>query len=386
MASSLPWVTPPIRAYRHGSTADLQGLCRMAISTPPNTRTATASRPRKPERSPVAPTEETEDLSPDEVERLRTWVDPEMLDARYDQMRRRPIPSGIVVNDDPAGILIPVDQLKACGWQPKVTKKQLHTYRPKKEPITGLLLMQVRMLILGHTELFVERKRRAEGKRTILGWASEIGDRFNKRTMSLCRSYLMVFLDENNQPLHTTPLKVTFKNVARVNLEIALEKYYGAAEAITAKLYPNAAESRTQGKSDTWRSHVVIELEFKPEYEGKQDQSLCCKVGQMTRITGRNYDQYLLGDSIGMAQVKVIRGTIADILGNLDALPAIAEAQSAKALPTAAANAADEAGDAIDVEAVDVEVEDDVDDFTADDEREDEDDFDLEDEDEDDLD
>ena len=42
-------------------------------------------------------------------------IDPELLNDAYNQTRRPQLPYGIVVNDKPAGILIPTDQLDKAG-------------------------------------------------------------------------------------------------------------------------------------------------------------------------------------------------------------------------------------------------------------------------------
>ena len=38
-------------------------------------------------------------------------IDPELFESKYNQTRKPSLPYGIIINDQPAGILIPTDQL-----------------------------------------------------------------------------------------------------------------------------------------------------------------------------------------------------------------------------------------------------------------------------------
>ena len=71
-------------------------------------------------------------------------IDEELLDAKYNEARPPSLPYGIVINDRPAGILIPEDQLERANWYQK--NLELTTV-DLTEPVTGLLLDQVRLLV-----------------------------------------------------------------------------------------------------------------------------------------------------------------------------------------------------------------------------------------------
>ena len=72
-------------------------------------KTATPKSPKSTAatNSRAARTDRTE---PEDFE-----VDTDLLSDVYNQVRRPQLPYGIVVNDKPAGILIPIDQLEESG-------------------------------------------------------------------------------------------------------------------------------------------------------------------------------------------------------------------------------------------------------------------------------
>lgn len=66
-------------------------------------------------------------------------IDPELLGSEYNQIRRPVLPYGIVINDNPAGILIPEDQLEKANWFAMPDDDDLTTVT-LSEDVTGLLL------------------------------------------------------------------------------------------------------------------------------------------------------------------------------------------------------------------------------------------------------
>ena len=82
-------------------------------------------------------------------------IDEELLDSKYNEARPPSLPYGIVINDRPAGILIPEDQLERANWYQKDIEL---TTVDLTEPVTGLLLDQVRLLVLATTPEYVRWK------------------------------------------------------------------------------------------------------------------------------------------------------------------------------------------------------------------------------------
>jgi Family of unknown function (DUF5895) len=93
-----------------------------------------------PKAKSKAPNTQLSDLDIDDI-------DPELLSDSYNQVRRPLLPYGIVVNDKPAGLLIPEDQLEKAGWLDIPDENDL-TIVTLTEDVTGLLITQARLLVV----------------------------------------------------------------------------------------------------------------------------------------------------------------------------------------------------------------------------------------------
>lgn len=132
-------------------------------------------------------------------------LDPDLLDEHYNQVRRPQLPYGIVVNDKSAGMLIPSDQLDKAGWKAMPSEEELHTVE-LTEAVTGLLITEARMLVLAFVPEYLRYKSDVEALgNTVVGLYDEYRHAFDTKSMDACSENALVFLDEDNQPLHTTP-------------------------------------------------------------------------------------------------------------------------------------------------------------------------------------
>jgi hypothetical protein len=80
-------------------------------------------------------------------------IDPELFNSEYNQTRKPSLPYGIVINDNPAGILLPNDQLVKAEWHVMPNVEELTTVELSEE-VTGLLLQKARMLVLAFVPMF----------------------------------------------------------------------------------------------------------------------------------------------------------------------------------------------------------------------------------------
>ncbi|MBD1859307.1 MULTISPECIES: DUF5895 domain-containing protein [Leptolyngbya] len=235
-------------------------------------------------------------------------IDPELLHESYNQIRRPQLPYGIVVNDKPAGILIPTDQLDKAGWLNLPTEEELHTVELTEE-VNGLLITETRMLVLAFVPEYIRYKNDVEDLgSTVVGLYDEYRNAFDKKTMDACSEHAIVFLDEDNQPLHTTPIVVRFKNVALWSFKSAREEFYRKLE----RTFSDYSGQRYSGKSDKWRSLGVLEVTFKAVKEGEgNNKSWCCKTEAITSPMIENLPQLFLGTSTTKALIWGIHDNIA---------------------------------------------------------------------------
>lgn len=264
-------------------------------------------------------------------------VDPELLTPQYNQTRRPSLPYGIIINDNPAGILIPSDQLVKAEWKIMPTEEELMTVE-LTEAVTGLFLSNARMLVLAFVPEYIRYKdieENGELAGTFVGVYDEYRQILDKKTQEVCSEHALIFLNPKNQPLHKVPIVVRFKNVALWSFKSAREEFYRHLEKVFADYF----EVDYSSKNDKWRSLGVLNIKFQAVKEGEgKNKSFCCKTASITKPTFENLPKLYLGTP---EHKKTFWGLHQDIAGFIEAgesqLPALAksgEPDEVEVLPT----------------------------------------------------
>ncbi len=271
-------------------------------------------------------------------------IDPELFHDSHNQVRRPQLPYGIVVNDKPAGILIPVDQLDKAGWIHLPTDEELHTVELTEE-VTGLLITEARVLVLAFVPEYIRYKNDIEDLgNTVVGLYDEYRHAFDKKTMDACSEHAIVFLDGDNQPLHSTPIVVRFKNVALWSFKSAREVFYRKLE----RTFADYTGQRYSGKSDKWRSLGVLEVTFKAVKEGEgNNKSWCCKTEAIAAPTIDNLPRLFLGAPATKALIWGIHDNIAGFT-EPQALPAEPDLLAGTSNPKSLKSSSSEIDDELD--------------------------------------
>ncbi|MCU0542656.1 MAG: DUF5895 domain-containing protein [Oscillatoriaceae cyanobacterium Prado104] len=251
-------------------------------------------------------------------------VDPELFSSEYNQTRRPSLPYGIVINDNPAGILIPTEQLIKAEWNSLPPEAELTTVELTEE-VTGLLLQKVKMLVLAFVPEYIRYKdieENGELAGVFVGLYDEYRHSLDKKTQDVCSEHALLFLNPKNQPLHKSPIVVRFKNVALWSFKSAREEFYRNLE----KAFADYFEVEYSGKNDKWRSLGVLNVEFRAIKEGEgKNKSFCCKTHSIVKPTRANLPKLYLGKS---QQKKTVWGLHKSIAGFVEAgesqLPALA--------------------------------------------------------------
>ncbi|OUC14552.1 MAG: hypothetical protein B0A82_11485 [Alkalinema sp. CACIAM 70d] len=304
---------------KSSSTSTTRTGAKAATPKSPKSTTATTATGSRAVRSSR--------MEPDEFE-----VDPDLLSDAYNQVRRPLLPYGIVVNDKPAGILIPIEQLEKAGWFTMPDEDDLTTVT-FTEDVTGLLITDARMLVLAFVPEYIRYKSDVEDLGgTVVGLYDEYRNSLDKKSMDVCSEHALLFLDEDNQPLHTIPIVVRFKNVALWSFKSAREEFYRSLEKTFAD-YFNVPFS---GKNDKWRSLGVLEVEFKAVKEGEgKNKHDCCKTVAYTKPTIEILPMLYLGTPTAKAVIWQQHDAIAGFTEtqSLPALPGEVEAVEVEVLP-----------------------------------------------------
>ncbi len=283
----------------------------------------TNGRTTKPRSNKI---EEKDELQ-DEVE-LKFDIDPELLDETYNQVRRPILPYAIVINDNPAGIIIPEDQLEKANWFVMPEEDELTTITITDD-VTGLFITEARVLVLGFVPEYIRYKADIPDLgNTVIGPYEEYRQNFDKKTMDAVSEHALVFLDENNRPLHSNPIVVRFKNVALWSFKAARDEFHRLLE----KAFSEYFEMPFSGKNDKWRSLGVLVCKFKAVKEGEgKNKHFCCKTISYIKPTTDNLRQLYLGRPKEKASIWNLHDNIAGFT-EAPALPAAAEPE-VKVLP-----------------------------------------------------
>lgn len=201
------------------------------------------------------------------------------------------------------------------------------------EDVTGLLITEARLLVLAFVPEYIRYKSDVEDLGgTVVGLYDEYRNSLDKKSMDVCSEHALLFLDEDNQPLHTMPIVVRFKNVALWSFKSAREEFYRALEKTFAD-YFNVPFS---GKNDRWRSLGVLEVEFKAVKEGEgKNKHDCCKTVAYTKPTIETLPLLYLGTPTAKALIWQQHDAIAGFTEpqSLPALPGEVEAVEVEVLP-----------------------------------------------------
>lgn len=257
-------------------------------------------------------------------------IDSELLDPKYNEIRKPSLPYGIVINGKPAGILIPLDQLLKAEWKAIPPEEELTTVELTEE-VTGLFLERIRVLVLAFVPEYVRWKDIEDNNEragTFIGLYEDCRHNLDKKTQEVCSEHALVFLNPKNQPLHKVPIVVRFKNVSLWSFKSAREEYYRALE----KTFADYCKVEYSGKSDRWRSLGVLEVEFRAIKEGEgKNKSWCCKTHAITPPSLENLAKLFLGTPKRKQLVWGLHNSIAGFVeGGSEPLPALAAEGEAK--------------------------------------------------------
>ena len=203
------------------------------------------------------------------------------------------LPTVIVLNDQlHCGYFIPVSTMAKCGWI-DFDESQLisHTFR-SGETEQGALIPNPRMLVCPKTELYqydVEVSEQQQ-KRAIVGlYDAALKDNKNIRTERL---YLVFFLNENNNPLHSLPLKYAARGVNGATFEV--ERRAFKAQLETCHALTNQVPAKP--KNDLFHALGIFCFTTSAELVGeKQNKSWCCRVVGHEAPTTENWKDYFVG-------------------------------------------------------------------------------------------
>lgn len=208
--------------------------------------------------------------------------------------RNASLPTVTVLNDQVnCGYFIPLEVMAKCGWLNFEDNELVsHTYRSGTID-QGILIKEPRMLICPKTELyqFDDKATKEQKSKVIVGlYNPDLKDDPNIKNERL---YLVFFLDKDNKPLHTTPLRYAARGVNGTTFELERRKYKLEMEVCHAL----ANQIPAKPKNDRFHSLTVFCFQTKAELVGKDQKSWGCRVVGHEKPAINNWTNYFVGYS-----------------------------------------------------------------------------------------
>lgn len=191
-----------------------------------------------------------------------------------------------------AGLWVSDVDLKVCGWKlinSKFANTKSHRMITKdNKEINGFGILNSRICVIRKTKLL-----RFDGMGNLCGiWMKgdgDIRDEKGNKKYSCIRRYLLLFLDENNEPLHDQPLQLTARGMFQIDFENTIRLFKQDMEIAYAKA---RNRDRTQMNS-LWHSMFIFQPSFESKIVGRDNRtSEACMVKSYSKPTDRNWDTF----------------------------------------------------------------------------------------------
>jgi hypothetical protein len=147
------------------------------------------------------------------------------------------------------------------------------------------------MLVCPKTDLYQFDAKASEEQQTRVIVGLYNAEHKNNPDLKTERLYLVFFLDENNEPLHTSPLKYAARGVNGATFEI--ERRAFKAELETCHAITN--EVAAKPKDDRFHALGAFCFTTKAELVGDKKKHWCCPGSNSRKARTENWKSYFVG-------------------------------------------------------------------------------------------
>ncbi len=209
---------------------------------------------------------------------------------------------------DEAGMIITLDNAKNAGFDPKKSKIwRTHHHYFNKESTDCYISSTPRMMVFRQGPLIL----RERNSNKYLGNFNK--DKYNKATMYTARSFLLFMVDENNNLLNSTPIKLTTKGSFSYSFGNAYQSWCKDISDAYIKT-KNPANKKQRGERFTGLG--VFQIELVPALKGDKEQSWVCDVASYVKPDEKNWESMFLGYDDKVR--AIIEGAYQDTEGYFD--------------------------------------------------------------------
>jgi Family of unknown function (DUF5895) len=194
--------------------------------------------------------------------------------------------------DVDCGYFVTEAEMQKAGWK-SFAAKDLTTYSYNSGgQEQGLLLKTPRMLVVQRSPLFAfDRKASVQEKRMIVSGAYSRQAHKEREKYGLGQYYEVLLLDENNEPLHESPLGYLAKGANQSSFSSQWQQLVGEV----TRHHAQANQIPARPKNSMFTCLCVFQFSVKRELAGSSMKSYACKVDGHVSPTAANWERFFLG-------------------------------------------------------------------------------------------
>ena len=205
------------------------------------------------------------------------------------------------VDPSHCGYFVPLSQMEKSGWA-VIDPTQLieYTFNSGTTEV-GILLKQPRMVLSAISQLGMFDRTASDKTKSLVvigNWDRHLKD---NPAVSNFQVYLVVFLDDKNQPLHDIPLKLTAKGAHQGSLA---EHWQKSCNAV-ALAHSQAMNVRFRPRNEVYNALCVFVPKLVRKLVGETKKSQVCYIDGFVPPTADNWQNYFLGSYEDVADAIV---------------------------------------------------------------------------------
>jgi hypothetical protein len=200
--------------------------------------------------------------------------------------------------DIDCGYFVTEAEMEKAGWKP-FAAKDLTTYQFNSGgQERGLLLKTPRMLVVPRSPLFAfDRQASMQEKRMIVSGAYSRQAHKEREKYGLGQYHEVLLLDENNEPLHESPLGYLAKGANQASFSAHWQQLVNEV----TRLHAQANGIPARPKNSMFTCLCVFKFSVKRELAGSSMKSYACKVDGHISPTAANWESFFLGRNVEKA-------------------------------------------------------------------------------------
>jgi hypothetical protein len=199
------------------------------------------------------------------------------------------------------GYFIPLSQMEKSGWRNIDPAKLIEYTFNSGTTEVGMLLKQPRMVMTPISQLGMFDRTASAKTESLVVVGNWNRDLKGNPDVSNFQVYLVVFLDDQNQPLHDIPLKLTAKGSHQASLA---EQWQKSCTAV-ALAHSQAIGVPFRPRNEIYNALCVFVPVITRKLVGDTKKSPACYIEDFNKPTADNWTEYFLGNQEDIADAVV---------------------------------------------------------------------------------